>query len=79
MENMGRKDYEHRIVNRNVTEEKTIRALRAMAWERAKGELRSMYHTFYSDSAFDEPGKFGEFEVEVEAFITRIEHNGLHE
>ena len=59
------------------TEGKMVRALRAMAWERAKGELRSMYHTFYSETEYSENWPF--LETAVEDFIRHVEDHGAHE
>lgn len=54
------------------------RMLRTQAWERAKGELRSMLCTFHTpENAGD--GQFELLEQNVEAFIVRIEDEGLHE
>lgn len=50
-----------------------LRAMRSMAWERAKGELRSMMHTFYGNA------NFIVFDTEVEKFITFIEDQSLQE
>lgn len=55
------------------------RSLRAMAWERAKGELRSIYHTFFSDDVFNQPDQYDNFVKLTEDFIEQIESNGLNE
>jgi len=34
-----------------LEESRELRALRAMAWERAKGELYAMLHTYYGSNA----------------------------
>lgn len=34
-----------------MEESRELRALRAMAWERAKGELYAMLHTYYGSNA----------------------------
>lgn len=64
-----------------MNESKEIHAIRAMAWERAKGELRSMRHTYYSK--YDELGNFKlrleEFDEIFNQFVKNIESNGLHE
>jgi hypothetical protein len=55
-------------------EDRIIRAMRHMAWERAKGELRSMLHTHYHS--------FGEFQIlqrEINDFIQKVEDEGIHE
>ena len=51
-------------------------SLRHMAWERAKGELRSMLHTFWSE--YDSGGEklddgFDRMERDVENFISEFE------
>ena len=55
-------------------ENRIIRNLRHMAWERAKGELRSMIHTFW-----DNDPQFLTLNEYIEKFIKNIELNGLHE
>lgn len=52
--------------------------LRAQAWERAKGELNSMLHTFMSPENANE-GQFDKFDEVLEIFIKDVEGNGLHE
>lgn len=51
-----------------------IRAMRSMAWERAKGELRSMLQTYW-----DEHDKFNAMAEEIILFISKVEDNGLQE
>lgn len=48
--------------------------MRRMAWERAKGELRSMGQTIYGDRE-----KFEALDKAVEDFIRSVEDDGLHE
>lgn len=55
------------------------RMLRMQAWERAKGELRSMMHTFQSTVGYSTGSKHERLDAAVEAFITEIEDNGLQE
>lgn len=50
-------------------ESKEIRVMRSMAWERAKGEMRSMWHTYYDM----ESNKYDEFKVKMDEFIAYIE------
>ena len=55
-------------------------AMRAMAWERAKGELRSMLHPFWPE--YDSTGRrmdngFDLMNEKVEAFIKDFEDNCL--
>jgi|GEM_PF-2734766 len=54
-----------------------IHALRCMAWERAKGELRSMYHTYWSEDRADH--RYEDFRSQVDIFIKEVEDNGLQE
>lgn len=61
-----------------MTDENILRALRAQAWERAKGELRSVAATFFGISSAQE-GQFDSFNDEVDKFVTRVETNGLAE
>lgn len=61
-------------------EEKIIKVLRIQAWEKAKGELKAMLHTYYSE--FDNRDVKSNFVVmsnEVRAFIDKVEYNGWHE
>lgn len=51
-----------------------IRVLRAQAWERAKGELRSILQTYWGEQM-----KFDAMREEVEGFIVRVEDGGLAE
>ena len=60
------------------TSEDIMRALRAQAWERAKGELRAVAVTFFG-TASAAPGQFDEYEAEVEKFVREIESRGLAE
>ena len=54
--------------------DKIIRNMRNMAWERAKGELRSMLHCFW-----DEYEQYERLSEEIDRFIQIVELNGLHE
>jgi len=54
--------------------ENIVRNLRHMAWERAKGELRSMLHTFWSMDK-----DFKKLDDKVNSFIKEVEDEGLHE
>ena len=51
-----------------------VRNMRHMAWERAKGELKSMGHTYW-----DQEEAFEKFEAALDRFIEEVESNGLHE
>jgi len=57
-----------------MNESREIRNLRSMAWERAKGELQSMTHTFWGSNVNFEP-----FKKILDKFIKDIEDMGLHE
>ncbi len=58
-----------------MSEERVIRNLRNMAWERAKGELKSMKHTFWESNT----DQYDSLNSKIEQFIENIEINGLHE
>jgi len=58
----------------NSDRERAIRSLRGMAWERAKGELMAMQHTFWGDHP-----NFPALSAAVKDFIKHIEDEGLHE
>lgn len=60
-----------------MSEDKILRAMRTMAWERAKGELRAMFHTYYSSNASEE--SYEEFDKATEKFIKKVEDNGWEE
>jgi hypothetical protein len=51
-----------------------IRTMRAMAWERAKGELQSILVTFWG-----EQDSFEQLTKEIDAFVKQVEDNGLAE
>jgi hypothetical protein len=48
--------------------------LRMMAWERAKGELRSMLVTYVNDM-----DNYKRLEIAIEGFIKDVEDNGKQE
>ena len=54
--------------------DQTVHVLRAMAWERAKGELQSILQTFY-----DEQEKFDGAERCIEMFVAEMEGEGYAE
>ena len=60
-----------------ISNSQLMSALRTMAWERAKGELRSMLHTFYSGSDCGE--QFNLLRAEIDKFIGHIEDHALQE
>ena len=53
-----------------------LSAMRTMAWERAKGELRSMLQTYYASVDKD---KFWQFSTALDEFISKVEGDALHE
>jgi hypothetical protein len=55
------------------TEKDISNVLRPMAWERAKGELSSMLHTYWHDERYEPFLKL------VREFVDAVEANGLHE
>jgi len=50
-----------------------IKIMRQMAWERAKGELRSVLATYCRNENFSEADKL------INSFIKRVEDEGLVE
>ena len=50
------------------------RLLRAMSWQRAKGELRAMLETFYN-----EQDQFVKLNKVLQKFFKDVEDNGLQE
>lgn len=63
---------------KTITESDLSRMLRNQAWERAKGELRSMIWTFHSPANASE-GQFDKLDAKLKAFIADIEGEGLNE
>ena len=57
-----------------MSDDRVIRNMRHMAWERAKGEMKSMLHTFW-----DEGAKYKDLDDVVKDFIDKVESDGLHE
>ena len=55
------------------TERDISNLLRPMAWERAKGELSSMLHTYWNDE------RHAPFQKLFKEFVDGVEENGLHE
>lgn len=60
-----------------MSDEKVIRTLRGMAWERAKGELQSILQTYWDGHSKDD--KFKAMDAAVEKFISEVQDNGLAE
>lgn len=59
--------------------DKVLRTLRAMAWNRAKGELMAMMHTYWNkdDQVYDQQGeRAGDV---IDKFIQHMEEEGLFE
>jgi hypothetical protein len=63
-------------------DELIIKMLRAAAWERAKGELNALRHTFNSQmdhgTILVEAGKLDMFDELMADFVKRVEDNELH-
>jgi hypothetical protein len=55
-----------------MTDERVIKILRAQAWERAKGELKSILHSYWGESA-----KFRKMDDAIDDFIEKVENEGL--
>jgi hypothetical protein len=51
--------------------------MRNMAWERAKGELKSMLHTYGSSE--EEERIYIQFRDTLKEFVSKVEGDGLHE
>ena len=60
-------------------EEKQIKNMRHMAWERAKGELQSIKHTYWEVYFSDDSDKYKKFTEKLYDFIRDVEANGLIE
>jgi len=56
-----------------------IRTMRHMAWERAKGEMRSMVASIWGDGGLGVTEEFTKLNDAVEEFIKHVEDEGLHE
>lgn len=63
---------------KTVTQEDISRMMRGQAWERAKGEFRSMLVTFISPANARE-GQFDELDEAIREFVDKVEGSGLHE
>lgn len=64
-----------------MSESNEIRTMRQMAWERAKGELRSMlvsYWPTYTHGNKDE-SNYERMRVAIEQFVEHVEREGLQE
>jgi len=54
--------------------DRVFASMRQMAWERAKGELKSMTCAMWDDCE-----KFDAFDNLLNEFIEKVEEEGLHE
>jgi hypothetical protein len=59
----------------SINDDRVLRTMRAMAWERAKGELRSIGQTYWDGTS----DRYDRFKEEIEEFIKRIEDEGIIE
>lgn len=55
-------------------DDRVIRTMRHMAWERAKGELKAMMCAYWEDGE-----QFSELNKLAKEFIKKVEDEGLHE
>ena len=67
-----------------MPDSRILQVLRQQAWERAKGELKSMLTTFYSEGAHlsredDEKTQISLLNNAIAKFIKDVEDYGLHE
>lgn len=60
-----------------MSESKEIRAMRCMAWERAKGELRSMLQTYFTED--EQRDKYEGMRETIKEFIGVVESHGFQE
>lgn len=61
-----------------VDNEILLRTMRAMAWDRAKGELQSVLSTFWGGRG-GRDDQFRELDEAISQFVKIVEDNGLHE
>lgn len=63
-----------------MSNERTERMLRAQAWERAKGELNSMLHTYYPryHNGKEIPNNYAALENAMTHFIKLVEDHELY-
>lgn len=54
-----------------MSEEILLRTLRAMAWQRAKGEMQALLYTFWNDQE-----QFNAMNDAIESFVKDVEDNG---
>jgi len=60
--------------SRDVSNQDLVGVMRAQAWERAKGELRSILAAY-----FDDRNRFDAMDKLVSKFVIEVEENGLAE
>ena len=56
-------------------ESREIRAMRSMAWSRAKGELDSMLNSYWSDDV----ASFRRMQELIKEFVETVESEGVQE
>jgi hypothetical protein len=56
------------------SDSKELRTLRAICWERAKGELMAMLNTYWEDER-----SYEKIKIKIKVFIEDTEMNGLQE
>jgi len=62
----------------HTTNSQILQSLRLMAWERAKGEIESMFQTIYwTDNENDK--RTDKLRKAFNDFVMEVEDNGLHE
>lgn len=59
-----------------MSDSRILHAMRAMAWQRAKGEMASIMETYYADQDDD---KYERFKESFEAFVKHVQDEGLAE
>ena len=59
-----------------MSDSKEIRTMRAMEWERVKGGLCAILHSFWASS---EKSRFERCETAFKGFIEKVEDEGLVE
>ena len=57
-----------------MSDSRELKTMRTMAWERAKGELQALLHTYWGLSE-KEDKEFDFMEMTIEEFIKRVEDN----
>lgn len=58
----------------HVDNEMILRTMRAMAWERAKGEVEAVLETYWGN--YDEDSEFRKLDAAFKAFVKEAEDNG---